>query len=146
MELSPSWETASCAATQELLNILWNPKVLYRVHKSPPLVPIQSQINPVLATPSYLWILSTHLCLGLSGLFHPGCPTNILYAFLLSSQSCYMPHPSHPPWLDHFNYTWRRVQVMTLLTVQCSATFCHFIWKSNAILIFFMHDRTTRWQ
>jgi hypothetical protein len=24
---------------------------------------------------------------------------------------CYMPCPSHPPWLDHFNYTWRRVQV-----------------------------------
>jgi hypothetical protein len=23
--------------------------------------------------------------------------------------------PSHPPWLDHSNYTWRRVQVMKLL-------------------------------
>jgi hypothetical protein len=23
-----------------------------------------------------------------------------------------MPCPSHPPWLDHSNYTWRRVQVM----------------------------------
>jgi hypothetical protein len=29
--------------------------------------------------------------------------------------SCYMPCPSHPPWLDHSNYTWRRVQVMKLL-------------------------------
>jgi hypothetical protein len=26
-----------------------------------------------------------------------------------------MPCPSHPPWLDHSNYTWRRVQVMKLL-------------------------------
>jgi hypothetical protein len=26
--------------------------------------------------------------------------------------SCYMPRPSHPPWLDHSNYTWRRIQVM----------------------------------
>jgi hypothetical protein len=27
---------------------------------------------------------------------------------------CYMPRPSHPPWLHHSNYTWRRVQVMNL--------------------------------
>jgi hypothetical protein len=31
MELSPSREVASCAATQELLNILWNPKFHNRV-------------------------------------------------------------------------------------------------------------------
>jgi hypothetical protein len=29
--------------------------------------------------------------------------------------SCYMPYQSHPPWLDHSNYTWRRVQVMKRL-------------------------------
>jgi hypothetical protein len=27
---------------------------------------------------------------------------------------CYMPYPSHSPWLDHSNYTCWRVQVMTL--------------------------------
>jgi hypothetical protein len=28
--------------------------------------------------------------------------------------SCYMTRPSHPPCLDHSNYTWRRVQFMNI--------------------------------
>jgi hypothetical protein len=66
--------------------------------------------------------LSIHLCFSLSSdLFPSGFPT-ISYMHSYSHHSCYMPRSSHPSWLHHSNYTWRRVQVMKF-----SPTSCHFI-------------------
>jgi hypothetical protein len=85
--------------------------------------------------------LSTHLRLGLpSGLFPSGFPTNILFVL---PYPCYVSCPSYPPWLDRFNYTWRKVQVMKLLIMQFSPISGHFMSSSPGSVKNFLFSKSS---
>jgi hypothetical protein len=121
MQPSPSWEAANCTPTQGLSSILWNRRFI-TFHLS---LSWGRSIQSIPCDPIFLrsiLILFTHLRLGLpSGLFLLAfSPISYMHS---SPHSYFMSCPSHSPWLDHSNYTWRRVQVMK----QFSPTSCHFI-------------------
>jgi len=49
--------------SQEIFRFLWNPKVHYRVHNSPPLDTIPSQINPIHNLSRYFSKIHTNIAL-----------------------------------------------------------------------------------
>jgi len=100
MQQGPSSEADSHSAIQEILHLLWKPKVHYRSHNSPSLVPILSQMYPVHTFPPYVPTIHSniiHLRLGLpSRIFPSYFLTTILYAFLICPMCATFPAISSP--------------------------------------------------
>jgi hypothetical protein len=75
-----SWEINRSSASEEITCLSWNLNVHYRVHNSPPLAPVQSQMNPIHPAPPYFFKI---------------CFNNILP---------YIPRSSERPLLLRFRY------------------------------------------
>jgi hypothetical protein len=92
MEQSTSWVINSSSPTQEIVRLLWNSKVYYRVHASPPVGTTISDNDPVhILTPYFLRIYNLNYFV---------IPSFWVTVYIHSSVfSCvYMPRPSHSPW------------------------------------------------
>ena len=111
-------EANSSSASQEIPSILWNPKIQYCIHNSPPL----SQVNAVLASPSP--ILKIHFNIILPYMARSSewsislkfPHQNPVYTSLLL-HTCYMPNPFHSSCFDHPNSKGCGIQFITLLIV-----------------------------
>jgi hypothetical protein len=108
------------SARQEICHVLWNPKFHCRFHKSSPLMPVLSQLNPVYNLTSFFFLFRIYF--NVSSNPRPdhsrchlflGFPTKICIAFLTSPMSA-----TCLPLYTSFNISgniWRTVLIMNLL-------------------------------
>jgi hypothetical protein len=132
MEQSPSWEANQFVASQEILRILLNPTVHYRIHKCPPPVSILSQPSPVHIPTSHFLNIYSNIILpstpgspqwSLSLTFPPPKP----YTRLSPPHPRYMPHPFHfSRFYNPHNIGWG-LQIMKLIIMKFSPLPCYLV-------------------
>jgi hypothetical protein len=107
-----SWLANSHSSSHEITRFLWNQKVHYHVHKSPPPVPTEpDESSPFSHSLTSILILPSHLCIGLTAIsslqfFWLKCYMHFL------SLPCVLHSPPISSWFDHLINVWNRMQIM----------------------------------
>jgi hypothetical protein len=132
MASNPSWETASGSPIKTFSAILRGSKVHYRAHNIQKNIPMLRQVNSFHTTLCHSMKIHFNIILVPTSTFTwrplSFCfsHTNFIHSPLFP-QTCYLPCPSHPPWLHHYNYTSQRVEAMELLIVHVCPASSYFI-------------------
>jgi hypothetical protein len=111
MEHSSSCENYIRSAGQQTVRLIRTQKVYYRVHKSPSLVPILSQMNPFHTLTSYSFTIHFNTVfaptsMSTERIFSSDFPTTNIDAFLTYSNSCYVIPLSYSPLVKTTNKSW----------------------------------------
>jgi hypothetical protein len=122
------WEAKCCSSGQATPRILWNSKIYYRVHNSPPLVLVLRQMNPAHVLLYYFFKINFNIILQ-----YTPTSSKYLHAFRFSNQNtegirfalAHATWLSHPPRFHHPTNIWKKLQIMKLLITLFAAS-CYF--------------------
>jgi len=101
LEQSPSWNTASSWANQEIPHILWNVEVYSCVHKNCPVVPVLSQTDSVHTLPSYSFMILPFMPASSKWSLSFRFSYKNYLCISHVSHACNIPHPSNPVLFDY---------------------------------------------